>query len=91
MIAFPKLVADTPDAVTDLIGGCMPASVLHAEIKAECTKREVLRFRAPLGTALLDNDDRADREYALADLARANKILAAYNPGLIVTTKAVTR
>ncbi|MFE0088825.1 hypothetical protein [Streptomyces sp. NPDC059016] len=24
------------------------------------------------------------REWALADLARANKVLAAYNPGLIV-------
>lgn len=69
----------------------MPASVLHAEIEAECTKREVLRFHAPLGTALLDNDDRADRERELARMARANKVVAAYDPRLIVTPKAVAR
>jgi hypothetical protein len=68
-----------PDRVAALIGSCMPSHVLQAEIEAECAAREVYRFRGPLCA-----DDRADREQALSSLARANKVLAAYNPGLTV-------
>lgn len=68
-----------PDAVAALIGSHMPAPVLQAEIAAECAAREALRFRAPFC-----HEDQADREFALAELARANKVLAAYNPGLVL-------
>lgn len=68
-----------PDRVAVLIGSCMPAHVLQAEIEAECAAREVYRFRGPLCA-----EDRADREHALSTLARANKVLAAYNPRLTV-------
>jgi hypothetical protein len=68
-----------PDGVAALIGSCMPIGVLQAEIDAECAAREALRFRAPFCS-----EDLADREQALAALARANKVLAAYNPGLVV-------
>jgi hypothetical protein len=61
----------------------MPIHILQAEIDAECAKREVLRYRPAFG-ALLDDEDRTDREYALGDLARANKVLAAYDPRLMV-------
>lgn len=66
-----------------MIGGCIPVHILQAEIAAECAKREALHYRPSFG-ALLDDEDRADREYALADLARANKVLAAYDPRLMV-------
>lgn len=76
----PRLVpVPIPDSVASLIGNCMPAHVLQAEIEAECAHREVLRFRP-----LASTDDRADREDALARMARANKTLAAWNPRLIV-------
>ncbi|MFV2121706.1 hypothetical protein ACE14D_26045 [Streptomyces sp. Act-28] len=68
-----------PDHVAALIGSCMPTGVLQAEIDAECAAREVLRFRGPMC-----QEDQADREHALAALARANKVLAAYNPGLVL-------
>ncbi|MER6912104.1 hypothetical protein ABT354_10565 [Streptomyces sp. NPDC000594] len=57
----------------------MPERVLRAEIEAECAVREVHRYRGPLC-----DDDRADREYALSHLARANKILAAHHPQLVI-------
>jgi hypothetical protein len=66
-----------------MIGGCMPAHILQTEIDAECAKREALHYRPSFG-ALLDAEDRTDREYALAGLARANKVLAAYDPRLMV-------
>lgn len=79
MTASPLIPVPIPDRVAALIGSCMPAHVLQAEIEAECAAREVYRFRGPLCA-----DDRADREQALSTLARANKVLAAYNPGLTV-------
>ncbi|MFE3324412.1 hypothetical protein [Streptomyces sp. NPDC059176] len=68
-----------PDSVAALIGSCMPTGVLQAEIDAECAAREALRFRAPFCS-----EDQADREHALSVLARANKVLAAYNPRLVL-------
>ncbi|MEU4129561.1 hypothetical protein [Streptomyces wuyuanensis] len=79
MTASNLVPVPIPDGVAALIGSCMPLGVLQAEIDAECAAREAMRFRAPLC-----GEDQADREHALAALARANKILAAYNPGLVV-------
>ncbi|MFI6638219.1 hypothetical protein [Streptomyces sp. NPDC050504] len=65
-----------------MIGACIPERVLRAEYEAECAAREVYGFRGIRGP--LGAEDRADRESALAELARANKVLAAHNPGLVV-------
>jgi hypothetical protein len=72
-----------PDIVSALIGDCMPKRVLDAELASVCAAREISRFR-PQSGALLDTEDQADREQQLAQLAWANKVLAAYNPGLVV-------
>ncbi|MEV6399467.1 hypothetical protein AB0M39_32555 [Streptomyces sp. NPDC051907] len=79
MTASPLIPVPIPDRVAALIGSCMPVHILQAEIDADCAVREVNRFRGPLC-----NEDRADREYALSVLARANKVLAAYNPKLTI-------
>ncbi|MFF3246614.1 hypothetical protein ACFYWY_23450 [Streptomyces sp. NPDC002870] len=79
MTASPLIPVPIPDGVAALIGSCMPIHVLQAEIDAECAAREVYRFRDPLCA-----EDRADREHALSALALANKVLAAYNPLLIL-------
>ncbi|MFB9483136.1 hypothetical protein ACFFSH_27675 [Streptomyces filamentosus] len=75
----PLVPVPIPDRVAALIGSCLPAHVLQAEIEADCAAREVYRFRGPLCA-----EDRADREHALAVLARANKILAKHHPSLPV-------
>ncbi|MFB6834438.1 MULTISPECIES: hypothetical protein [Streptomyces] len=75
----PLVPVPIPDRVAALIGSCLPAHVLQAEIEADCAAREVYRFRGPLCA-----EDRADREHALAALARANKILARHHPTLPV-------
>ncbi|MEV8456070.1 hypothetical protein AB0467_15705 [Streptomyces sp. NPDC052095] len=69
-----------PDRVVALIGSCIPQHILQAEFEAACAAREVRGFRGPL----LCDEDRADREQALSELARANKILAAHHPRLPV-------
>ncbi|WP_405683098.1 hypothetical protein [Streptomyces sp. NBC_00057] len=69
-----------PDRVAALIGACIPPHIVEAEFDAECAAREVRRFRGPR----LCVEDQADRELALAELARANKILAAHHPRLPV-------
>ncbi|WP_256107382.1 hypothetical protein [Streptomyces sp. ODS05-4] len=79
MIASPLVPVPIPDRVAALIGSCMPVGILQAEFDAECAAREVRRFHAPLCT-----EDQADREHALAALARANKVLGAYNPRLLL-------
>ncbi|ORT55705.1 hypothetical protein [Streptomyces sp. CB03238] len=79
MTASPLVPVPIPDRVAALIGSCMPIGILQAEVDAECAAREVYRFRAPLCA-----EDQADREHALAALARANKVLGAYNPGLLL-------
>ncbi|MFE1267935.1 MULTISPECIES: hypothetical protein [unclassified Streptomyces] len=75
----PLVPVPIPDRVAALIGSCLPAHVLQAEIEADCAAREVYRFRGPLCA-----EDRADREHALSALARANKILARHHPTLPV-------
>ncbi|MEV6162817.1 hypothetical protein AB0L71_12980 [Streptomyces sp. NPDC052052] len=69
-----------PDRVAALIGACTPPHILQAEYDAACAAREVRSFRGPR----LCVEDQADREQALAELARANKILAAHHPLLPV-------
>jgi hypothetical protein len=76
-VDFPKV--PMPDSVAAMIGGKLPIHILQAEIDAETLAAEIRTLR-PLASA----DDRADREDRLADLARANKVLGAYNPGLLV-------
>lgn len=65
-----------PDRVAVLIGDCIPERILQAEIAAEAAAYSVRVCRTRF--------TRVAREYALADLARANKVLAAYNPGMIL-------
>ena len=65
-----------PDSVAVLIGRQMPKPVIEAEIAAENAAYCIRLCRTPLTAEA--------REYALADLARANKVLAAYNPRLMV-------
>ncbi|GAA2923794.1 hypothetical protein [Kitasatospora cinereorecta] len=69
-----------PDRVAALIGSCVPPHILAAEFDAHCAAREVRRFRGPR----LGVEDQADREQALSDLARANKVLSARHPLLTV-------
>ncbi|WP_405939798.1 hypothetical protein OG338_26860 [Streptomyces sp. NBC_00726] len=69
-----------PDRIAALIGACTPAHILRAELDADCAAREVRRFRGPR----LGIEDQADRELALSELARANKVLAAHHPRLVV-------
>ncbi|MEU9089591.1 hypothetical protein ACIOEW_08390 [Streptomyces sp. NPDC087901] len=69
-----------PDRIAALIGSCIPARILEAEFDAECAAREVRRFRGPR----LGIEDQADREQALSELARANKVLSAHHPRLAV-------
>ena len=68
-----------PDPIAARIGACMPIRILQAEVDAESAAREIGRFRP-----LASSEDRADRESALSELAVANKVLAAYNPRLIL-------
>ncbi|MER5771082.1 hypothetical protein [Streptomyces sp. NPDC001985] len=75
----PLVPVPIPDRVAVLIGSCMPDHVLRAEIEADSAAREIGRFRGPLCA-----EDRADREYALSVLARANKVLAAHHPRLVI-------
>ncbi|WP_240137174.1 hypothetical protein [Streptomyces sp. MUM 178J] len=79
MTASPLVPVPIPDRVAAMIGACMPIHVLQAEVDAECAAREVHRLRGPLS-----GESRAAREHALSALASANKVLAAYNPGLTV-------
>jgi len=73
----PELVpVPIPDAVATLIGRQIPEHVLDAEIAAMNQAYVIGLCRKP--------ETAEAREYALGDLARANKVLAAYNPRLIV-------
>lgn len=83
MITIDLPAVPVPDMVASLIGDCMPVPVLQAEIDADTAAREIGRYR-PRSGALLDHEDQADREQQLAVLARANKVLGAYNPSLVL-------
>ncbi|MEU1071834.1 MULTISPECIES: hypothetical protein [unclassified Streptomyces] len=65
-----------PDRVADLIASSLPSRVQLAVGNAASAEYAVRLSRGPRYTVA--------REYALADLARANKILAACDPGLRV-------
>ncbi|MFD9222052.1 hypothetical protein ACFWDI_19020 [Streptomyces sp. NPDC060064] len=65
-----------PDRVAVLIGRQLPPHILQAEIAAENAVYNLRLCRSP--------EYREAREYCLSELAAANKILAAYNPRLIV-------
>lgn len=66
-----------PDRVAVLIGRQIPERVLQAEREAENAAYIVRLCRSPRNAEA--------RETALSDLARANKVLAAYSPKLVVT------
>ncbi|MFD3333580.1 hypothetical protein ACFWV1_13175 [Streptomyces sp. NPDC058700] len=79
MISLQLPQVPIPTRVVELVMDAIPESICEEVYAAEDAKREVLRFRP-----LASDEDRADLETALADLARANKILAAYDPRFIV-------
>lgn len=72
-----------PNRVFELVQDAFPEPICQSVMDAEDAAREIARFR-PVSGALLGLEDQADREAALSRLARANKVLGAYNPGLIV-------
>lgn len=76
MIALNLPAVPMPDAVAVQVGAQIPARVLEAERKAV---NAAYCFGLARGPRYEE-----DRQCALAELAAANKILAAYNPGLIV-------
>jgi hypothetical protein len=65
-----------PAAVDSLIGKQIPTRVMDAQDEAVFAALQVTNRRGPLPAAEL--------EAARVTVAAANKILAAYNPGLIV-------
>ncbi|MGW0312082.1 hypothetical protein [Streptomyces flavidovirens] len=66
-----------PDRVADLIASQFPPQIKVAV-------RESVKAATAFGWCRTEFTREA-REYAISDMARQNKILAAYNPGLIVT------
>lgn len=74
-MTFPNV--PKPDAVLERIGRQFPPRVLLAEKQATAS---LYRFGLSLGPRYEEA-----RQLAQADAAAANKILAAYNPKLIVT------
>lgn len=76
MIAMTFPDVPMPDRVTELVGEQIPERVLKAE-------KSATEAAASL-TLCVGPRYRAAAAYNLQSLARANKVLAAYNPGLIV-------
>lgn len=66
-----------PDRVAEMIGATIPPHILAAERASENAAGIVRLCRTPL--------TREARELALADLARANKVLARFSPKLVLT------
>lgn len=77
MITRIRVPAPVPDAVADLVEAHLPKSVRDADAVARGALYAFRVSRTPL--------TREARERAAADAARANKVLAAFNPGLVVT------
>lgn len=75
MIALNLPAVPIPDAVAVQVGSQIPARVLEAERQAE---RAVYCFRLARGPRYEEA-----RQYALAEIAAANKVLAADNPRLV--------
>ena len=65
--------------MAELILSAVPEPVCQAMADAEGAQRELRSYRP-----LASTEDRADREDVLARLARANKVLAQFDPRLIV-------
>ncbi|MEW5658285.1 hypothetical protein ABGT92_23565 [Streptomyces cinereoruber] len=76
MIALDLTPVPMPGSVTYLIGDQTPQHVLTAMTDAATCAYTASICRAP--------QYREARERALADLAAANKVLAAYNPAFVV-------
>ena len=72
----PLVPVPIPDSVAVLIGSQIPKAVLDAEVAATNAAYCIRLCRTPMTAEA--------REYALADPALNNKILAAYNPGLVL-------
>lgn len=83
MIALSLPAVPVPDRIAVLIAEQIPEHVLRAEVEATNQAYSIGLCRRP--------EYAESREWALGELARANKTLAAYNPGLVVTPKAVAR
>ncbi len=76
MIALNLPRVPVPDAVAVQIGSQLPARVLEAERKAASA---AYSFGLARGARYEES-----RQWLLADIAAANKVLAAYNPRLVV-------
>ncbi|MEE1819351.1 hypothetical protein PUR59_30595 [Streptomyces sp. SP18ES09] len=79
MIALQLPSVPMPDAVVVLIASQIPERVLRAEMDATFESADICRYRP-----LVSDEDRSDREEALARLAGLNKTLAQYSPKLVV-------
>ncbi|MFJ6579315.1 hypothetical protein ACIQMY_25550 [Streptomyces sp. NPDC091368] len=79
MITLQLPSVPMPDAVVVLIARQVPVRVLRAEMDATFEAADICRYRP-----LASDEDRADREDALARLAGLNKTLAQYSPKLVV-------
>jgi hypothetical protein len=66
-----------PDRVAHVIHQNLPKRIREAVKATADAERSFYLCRTPLTAKA--------REYAISDIAAANKLLAAYNPGLIVT------
>lgn len=75
----PLVPVPIPDRIAGLIGSCMPPEVMAAEEEAFDAAVTVSRCRTPYTTEA--------RERALSELHRHNKIIAKYDPRLIVTSR----
>lgn len=77
MITIPRIDRPVPDRVLRLIGSQLPDRILLAEKAATDAAYRARTSRTQF--------TRVAREVNLAELAAANKVLAAYNPGLVMT------
>lgn len=77
MITRIRVPGPVPDAVADLVEAHLPKSVRDADAVARGALYAIRLCRTPLAVEA--------RERQLAALAAANKLLGAYNPGLVVT------
>ncbi|MFJ9633790.1 hypothetical protein ACIRU8_39460 [Streptomyces sp. NPDC101175] len=74
MIAFPRTAVPVPDAVADLAARQLPQHVRDA-------RRESWQACVHLSLCRHPRYEEG-RQWALAEIARATKTLAAHNPGL---------
>ncbi|MGW2721345.1 hypothetical protein [Streptomyces sp. NPDC001492] len=75
MIALNLPAVPVPDAVAVQVGSQIPARVLEAEKRAE---NAAYCFRLSRGPRYEEA-----RQWALAEIAAANKVLGAWNPRLV--------